>query len=200
MKKLIGSLIFVLLTLNTQAQSAKWTRADIGYVYSNYPNKLFLELEDVDADELELIVSNGEILIKEGDYAWKPANAGKMATLTVKVNDKVLEEFEFKVVRFADPVVSTVPAKNASNKTFKGLKAESISDAYNIPVQVEAYVIDINENGNITTLYNEGAVIEPKHKKILEQASEDAGVLFTVVRMRCPGDKISRRLPNMRLQ
>ncbi|MCP4442008.1 MAG: hypothetical protein GY810_24125 [Aureispira sp.] len=195
----LGLVLFARLELT--AQTANWTRGDIQFVYSNYENELFLEFDEVDTDELELIVSSGTISIKDGKYAWKPANAGKIETLTVKANGKVINSFEFKVVRFSDPVISVVPVQKANNKTFKGLKAESTSDAYNIPVQVEAYVIEIKEKGReVVALYNNGAVIEPRHKKVLEKASEDAMILFTVVRARCPGDKVSRRLPNMRLQ
>lgn len=194
MKKLMILSITLLSTLQVMAQSVTWTRDDITYVYSNCPNQLFLDFEGVDADELELLVSDGEIVVKGDNYAWKPSTPGKMGTLTVKANGKILDEFEFKIVRFSDPTIAFMPTKERGAKGFQGITAKDASDGYNLPIHIQSYNIQITDKGSTTVLVNKGAKIETRNKKKLRYATENAVLKITNVVVRCPGDSVGRTL------
>ncbi|MCP4442009.1 MAG: hypothetical protein GY810_24130 [Aureispira sp.] len=202
MKKLIGCLALTLITLSTQAQSVEWFSDIVDAIYAGYDNALPLKFEDVDTDELELSVSAGSLKMSDkGRYIWlaKMTDVGQKATLTIKANNKILEEYTLKIVRIPDPVVSAIQTGRGL-KGFRGLKVEFGGMRVPIKAHIQSYDVQVTKNGETSIIPNKGGNLQEHNKTLLRHAGEDAKVTMVNVIGRCPGDKAGRRLNDVIVQ
>ncbi len=200
-----NSIFIIILCLSYQlsnGQSVEWSSDVINVMYIGYKNVLPLKFSDLDEKYLEISTTYGKIVKNDkGKFIWtgdRPSNVEHI--LLIKYKGKVLGEFKKMFKRMPDPIVQTLPISGTKLKYFTGLKGFLPNGRTDIPIFVQSYIIQINNNGVISNLINKGPMLSKRNKKTLKYVSDNAGISIVSLLVRCPGDLAARTLSDLRIQ
>lgn len=202
MKNIISIIILCLFCLLSKGQSVEWTSGLIDVMYIGYANVLPLKFSDLDEKYLEISSSYGKTYKNDkGKFIWTGDRISQVEhTLSIKYKGKVLGEFKKMFKRMPDPIVQTLPISGTKLKYFTGLKGFLAGGRTDIPIFVQSFIIQIDNNGEIVNLINKGPMLSKRNKKALKYVSANAGVTIVSLLVRCPGDLAARTLSGFRIQ
>lgn len=178
-------------------------------LYLGIDNPISVAAAGVSSNDLEVKLSKPEFgelkKVGHGKYSFIPKKIGRVEIEMRNINrDKMLARFSFRVKRIPDPRVQLGTRENTGSIT-----AAELNETPGLMTMLENFDFDtkcliqsfqlnyLSANGTFKTHQHTGAAFMGETRQIIQEAKAGDFIIFSNIKVRCNGDKASRRVSNL---
>lgn len=177
--------------------------------YMGIDNPFSVAAAGIPSNDMEVTLSDPEfgiiINVAKGKYQLKPKKLGRVdLIMKSKSTEKRIIRTPFRIKRIPDPIVQVGTQENTGsmraaelNQT-RGLMTMLENFDFDAKCLVQSFQINyLSADGSFKTYQHTGAAFMGETRKIIQEAKAGDFIIFSNIKVRCNGDKASRRVSNL---